>query len=279
MSTDSPIVSADWLKDNLHNPNLILLDASLAKPKTSPEENPLNGLQIPGSQFFDINGQFSDTTIDLPHMMCDAVQFTNAAQKLGINSDSQIVVYDNLGVYSSPRAWWMFRSMGHKRIKVLDGGLPEWAGAGNPTEPITELSFPPGNFTAQPLSGYFRDADYVLNAIENAKVLILDARSKGRFFGTEPEPRQGLRGGHIPNSESLPFPDVLAGTKMKSISELEELFSEFDIGEKELVFSCGSGLTACIILLAATRIGHDQSAVYDGSWSEWGQPSERPVIR
>lgn len=273
----SALVTTDWLAAHLHDADLIVLDASLPKPKAKPEDNPLHGQQIPGARFFDIEHEFSRTDTDLPHMMPREEDFNRAAQSLGISSDSKIVIYDNLGIYASPRAWWMFKAMGHSDVYVLDGGLPKWIHEGRPTEPATRKDYPKGNFSGKLQSSAFVDADWVQAHIGNPNHLVLDARSSGRFEGTEPEPRAGLRGGHIPGSGSLPFPEVLDGYQLKLTDELNHLFADKQASGKQVTFSCGSGLTACILALAAHEAGLQDLSIYDGSWSEWGQENGRPV--
>lgn len=279
MKIDS-LVSADWLHQHIDLPELIVLDATVAKPMstTKPLENA--ELRIPGARFFDIDHAFSDIETDLPHMMCNAVQFQSEVRKLGIKQDSIIIVYDQHGIYSSPRAWWMLRSMGHTNVAVLDGGLPAWIGDGFLTEDKSKKNSEDcGDFIARFDNSCFVNAEFLLSTIEKENVQLLDARSKGRFDGMEPEPRDGLRGGHVPNSISLPFSDVLDQTCMKSKQELKEIFKPMNLENSDLVFSCGSGLTACIILFAAHLVGHERLAVYDGSWAEWGQKDELPLVK
>lgn len=270
------IVTNDWLAQHLGHPDLIVLDASI--PPISGGSNVPEGVRISGARFFDINHKFSDTSVDLPHMMAHPEQFTREARLLGIKRNSVIIVYDKTGVYSSPRAWWMLRSMGHGAVAVLDGGLPAWIAAGFPTEEVQDEKYLSGDFEAHFQSDFFVGAADVLSNIENPEHALIDARSRGRFAGMEPEPRAGLRGGHIPHSQNLPFPDLTREYHLIPVEELRQKFGPLNLTGKQLTFTCGSGLTACILALGAHLIGHEEVSVYDGSWSEWGQPGNLPIV-
>lgn len=270
----TPIVSAQWLHDQLHalpsEVDLVLLDASPAANKSNLPSQHL-GMRIPGARFFDLKNKFSDPEADMPNTLPQAVDFQQACRELGINTNSHIVVYDNIGIYASPRVWWMFKAMGHEQVAVLDGGLPEWGKIGGAMESITDKSYPEGDFIAQPGLALKKEMKDLLANLESKESLVLDARSSGRFDGTAPEPREGLSSGHMPHSASLPFSQVLNEGKFKSKEELAALFTELNTENKPLIFSCGSGLTACITYLAAELSTDTAKSVYDGSWTEWAQ--------
>jgi thiosulfate/3-mercaptopyruvate sulfurtransferase len=275
----TPLVTPSWLSAHLGAPDLVILDASM-KPVGSVGASPSASADVwlPNAQVFDFDTRICDHSSGLPHMMPAPDVFEKEVRALGVNQHSQIVVYDKVGIFSSPRAWWMFKAMGHDAVAVLDGGLPAWVAAGLPTEFNARPGAPTGNFVAKPRSSLFVDADHVATALTNPAVAVLDARSEGRFHGRDPEPRQGLRGGHMPNAVNIPFSAVQAQGRMKSPEELSSLLAAKVGARERLVFSCGSGVTACTLALAAELAGYSNKAVYDGSWSEWGLPSGRAVV-
>ncbi len=275
-----PVVDVHWLHDNLNDPDLIVLDASV--PPVVPgfvalnAEGPLK--VIPGARRMDYDKEICQPDSSLPHMMPTPELFQEKVRALGVNNRSRLVIYDDTGVYASPRGWWMFRAMGHEQVAVLDGGLPAWLQAGYPVDAAFASAPAAGDFNAQPAARGFCDFEVVLQALNNEHFRILDARSAGRFNGVDPEPRPNLRGGHMPSAKNLPCRAVLNETSLKSADELRALFTELVTPEQTLITSCGSGLTACILTLAATVAGHDNCQVYDGSWAEWGMPSKLPVV-
>ncbi len=264
----NPIVSVEWLNNHLDASNLIVLDATMKKVNASNKES-IN-IQIPKARFFDIKKSFSNTSDKFPNAVPGEKQFTNEAQKMGINQNSAIVVYDENGIYSSARAWWLFKAFGHNNVAVLNGGFPEWIAANHLTEGKNEIKHEKGDFIANYDSQYFKFYEDIVQSINNKEELILDARSSDRFKGLTEEPREGLRSGNIPNSKSLPYMDLLNGNKLKDKNELISIFNKFDGSEKKLTFSCGSGITACILALGAEISGLQNLSVYDGSWTEYG---------
>ncbi|MEZ6134432.1 MAG: sulfurtransferase [Pirellulaceae bacterium] len=273
----SPLVSVPWLEQNLNQPNLVILDATIPKIGQIGTHR-LAGLRIPEAQFFDLNGKFSDPNTDLPHNLPTPDAFTAASRELGVSDSSHIIVYDQHGIYSSPRAWWMFRAMGHTAVSVLDGGLPKWIEAGMPVEAAPAEPPVPGDFVAKFQPQRVAGAEQLLKNIESAESIVIDARSAGRFCGAEPEPRAGLTSGHIPNSLNLPFDQVLRDGQFLPRAELSQRIKKLNLTDAPLVFSCGSGLTACITLLACELVLPNATSIYDGSWAEWGQPEKRLPI-
>ena len=263
------VVSVDWLLEHLENESLLILDATIPKVGSKKIEILEEKSQIKKAHFFDLK-DFSDAEAPLPNTMLTGEKFQQKAKQFGINNNHCIVVYDDLGIYSSPRVWWIFQLMGFENIAVLDGGFPEWKAKKYPIEKFSHKTLSKGSFTA---NYHFEKITFMTDVLANVsskKYLVLDARSEGRFFGTEPEPRKEVRGGHIPNSKSLPHTDILDGTKMKPTDELKMIFETKNHENKPLIFSCGSGITASILALGATIAGIKNHSVYDGSWTEWG---------
>lgn len=273
---NTPLVSVDWLNENIDNKNLIVLDCTIPKV-TSKTEEVKEEKQIKGAIFFDIKNAFSDGNAEFPNTILSADSFEKQAQNIGINADSIIVVYDDLGIYSSPRVWWMFRLMGFNTIAVLEGGFPAWKHENYPTEEKKERSIQKGNFKAVYQNNKIVTKESVLENIDSKQRMVLDARSKDRFFAEVPEPRKGVRSGSIPNSKNLPFENIFENEKMKSKEELITIFNTLNPDKKELIFTCGSGITACILALGAESAGYRNYAVYDGSWTEWGSKLEYPI--
>lgn len=275
----SALVNAHWLHEHLHRPELVVLDASISFqiPNTPA---PVLDEVIPGALRFDYDDDFHDPSYGLPHMMPSESAFNRQAQALGLNNDSVIVVYDNTGTFASPRAWWMLKSMGHEQVYVLNGGLPAWIAQGYATQPIHNESKGLGNFQGQRSQTGFIHADSVLAFANTNKATILDARSQARFDAQVPEPREGIRSGHIPHSQCLPFSLLIDNGQMKDRDALASAFASRLAAHNDnqpLVFSCGSGVTACILALAAYELGHRQLQVYDGSWTEWGSRPDLPI--
>jgi thiosulfate/3-mercaptopyruvate sulfurtransferase len=271
------LVDAQWLKINIEsNDRLVVLHTSMMNPMTG--ELPVIGEQvIPMARHFDFETIFCDTKNDLPHTMPSAVEFEEQARELGINKDSIIVVYDDAGLYCSPRVWWMFRAMGHKQVYVLNGGFPAWNRFSDDCEKgFSRVSYT-GDFCVRYDERLMINLEQVLSLLEEGAVVV-DARSAGRFEGVEPEPRSGIRSGHIPKSKNIPFSDLIVDGYMKPLEALTKEFEQRHLdADNALVFSCGSGVTACILALAANQLGYSNVSVYDGSWSQWGSDQSLPV--
>lgn len=275
------LVSADWLLGQLPAPDLRVLDASWYMPGDARDAHALYvQAHIPGAMFFDIDA-IADPESSLPHMMPTAARFERLVGALGVGSATRVVVYDQSGILSAPRAWWMLRVFGHERCAVLDGGLPAWRRAGGALASGAEAPQDAGPFRASFHAGLIRGLGDVLANLGTHRELVLDARSGDRFHARVPEPRAGLLGGHIPGSVSLPFTELLTATQtLKTPGELRESLAQRGVTEQtQVITTCGSGLTAAVINLALQVAGLPPGALYDGSWSEWGGRTDTPVER
>ncbi|PCH61842.1 MAG: sulfurtransferase [SAR86 cluster bacterium] len=281
LSLDSSLVDVAWLNANLACEQLIILDASVIPvvPGYVSINSGEDFRSIPGGRRFDYDAKICDSNAVLPHMMPGVAFFQQQVRELGINNNSVIVIYDDVGIYASPRAWWMLKSMGHAQVAVLDGGLPSWCEAGFAVDStLCQRGWEEGDFLADYDSELFSDATAVMAALDNTQCRVMDARSAARFAALAPEPRPGVRGGHMPNAINLPFGELLSAGKMKPRPQLKPIFDALVQDRERLIFSCGSGLTACVLALAADLLGYSKLSVYDGSWSEWGADERYPVV-
>ena len=273
------LIETAWLAAHLNNPKLRILDGSFTLPNMSPSGPALYARQhIPGAIFFDIE-EIRDTTNPLPHMLPDEKTFAAAMSKLGVGSDHTVIVYDAFGLTSAPRVWWTLRVFGHTDVAVLNGGLPKWLAENRPV--TTEIpKFPPATFDAKLDKSRVRDKAQMLANLKSHCEQVIDARSAGRFSGEAPEPRAGLRGGHIPGSFSLPS-DQLIDKTTRMVLPADALAAKFRAAgiepTKPTATTCGSGVTASALAFGMILLGWPEPAVYDGSWSEWGLPGDTPV--
>jgi thiosulfate/3-mercaptopyruvate sulfurtransferase len=273
------IVETSWLQERLGAPDLVLLDGSMHLPTSGRNaRQEYASAHIPGAYFFDID-EVADKTSPLPHMLPSTTQFASQVKAMGIGDGSRIVVYDSEGLYSAARVWWMFRAMGHDDVAVLNGGLKKWKAEGRPVTDEPSPRRQPSHFTPRANAALVRDAGDVKTLIGHATTQIVDARAAQRFTGSVPEPRAGLRSGHIPTSRNVPFTALLnADGTLKSGPELRRVFTEAGVDiDQPVVASCGSGVTAGVIAFALAQLGRPDTAVYDGSWTEWGGRADLPI--
>ncbi len=280
MAQDDPktLVSTNWLADHLKDPDLRVLDGTIFMPGDPRDAKAeYEASHIPGARFFDID-DISDHRSDLPHMAPPVEKFMSRLRQMGVGDGHQVVVYDTHGLFSAARVWWLFRLMGQDNIAVLDGGFPKWLAEDRPVEDLPPL-IRDRHMTVRRRAEMVKDVTQVAAASKLQDYTILDARAPGRFTGNEAEPREGMRGGHIPNSRNVHYKSLLnADNTMKSPEELRAVFDAAGADlAKPVITSCGSGITAAIINLALERIGKSDHALYDGSWTEWGAFPTVPV--
>ena len=278
--TDDPttLVSTEWLAKHLKDPDLRVLDASWYLPDADRDAKAeYTAAHIPGARFFDID-DISDARSELPHMAPPVEKFMSRMRAMGVGDGHQVVVYDGAGLMSAARVWWLFKLMGQNNVAVLDGGLPKWVAEGNATEDMPPIPRD-RHMTVRFQNQLVRDVTQVAHASKLGDPQIVDARAAARFRGDAPEPREGLRAGHIPKSRNVPFTTLLNDDKtMKSVDDTRAVFEAagVDLG-KPIITSCGSGVTAAILALALERLGHTNWSLYDGSWSEWGMFPTVPI--
>lgn len=270
-SDPKQLVSTDWLADHLKAPDVRVIDATWRMPSDEADARAdYEARHIPGARFFDID-DISDSASALPHTLPPVEKFVSRVRKMGIGDGHRVVVYDQLGLFSAARVWWMFRVFGHDDVAVLDGGMPKWLAEGRETEDLPPLP-KERHFTGRKDASLVRDVTQVAASLKLGEEQIVDARAAARFRGEMPEPRPGLRAGHIPGARNVPFTDLLnADGAMKSVDELGAIFENAGVDlSKPIITSCGSGVTAAVLSLALARLGHRRNALYDGSWTEWG---------
>jgi thiosulfate/3-mercaptopyruvate sulfurtransferase len=273
------LISTDQLATRLDDKNLVAVDASYPSPG-EPNRARAEYLEghIPGAVFFDIDA-ISDRSSELPHTLTGPTHFGEAVGALGIGNGDTVVVYDTVGLYSAPRVWWTFRVFGAKEVFILDGGLPKWKAEGRPLE-HGAVQRPPKTFHADMNVGAVATLGDVRMAVTDGSAQLVDARSAERFSGKAPEPRPGLRAGHMPGSFNVPFAKLVANGHLAPRAQIEKAFKESGVDlEKPTITTCGSGITAAILSFALESIGKEPKGLYDGSWAEWGSRPDVPVER
>jgi thiosulfate/3-mercaptopyruvate sulfurtransferase len=277
---EKPVVTAEWLKSHLAAPDVRVLDCTWFMPGA-----PRTGRQafdahhIPGARFFDID-DIADTDSPLPHMLPPPEKFSSRVRKLGLGDGHRIICYDQNRYSASARVWWMFRSMGHGDVSVLNGGFDAWRAEGGAVEDLPPHYLADRHFTVRPRRDLVRDMDQVKQALSAHSAQVVDARSAARFKGEAAEPRPNLRSGHMPGAINVPYTEVIgADGLLKPEADLKNIFAKAGVDlSRPIINTCGSGTTAATLALAQSIAGHDDGAVYDGSWTEWGAESADTAV-
>src|SRR5262249_40764747 len=273
------LVTTEWLADHLDAPDIVVVDGSYYLPaaKRDARQEYLDA-HIPGAVFFDIE-KIADHSTDLPHMLPQPEAFSSAMRDLGIGDGQTIVVYDGMGLFAAARVWWTFRVFGVREVFVLDGGFPKWKAEGRPIE-FGEVKRLPRHFTARLDHGAVAAVADVQKALANGSAQVVDARSAERFSGKSPEPRPGLRAGHMPGAFNVPYQALIEDGRLMAPDRLKAAFADAKVDiDKPIVTSCGSGVTAAILTLALNALGKDQGSLHDRSWAEWGARADLPVAK